>query len=422
MNLRQYSNKSFFIISCFIASFCLYSSVYAATYYVAKTGSNNHNCIQAQTIKTAKLTIAGGLKCLTGGDTLIIKAGIYKESILSDNFPSGSDAGHTIIQAALGETVWIRPTLQPILPGIVYLRNGAHHITLQGIGIDGSGLTDAGVKAETDGITIRDDHIEHDIVMEGIEVKNITTENSDAIQFGMGSYNIVLRNSYIHNIMDSTPDTSPNQAIYFRGSVPKGSDPGNIVENNRIENTANGISIRNTNGSALNRGIIRNNIFINLRDRAINVESHATDTFIYNNIFANMEHGIRNNSSSTKVYNNTFYNITPQPAIDRIGPSTPTSQQAALIKNNIFYQVAYLHFIPSGNFTYDPHFVDSAKEDFRLQSSSPVIDAGITLADVPDDFNGIPRPSGTHYDLGAFEFYSRDLFPPTNLRIVKSSL
>src|SRR5262249_7216131 len=79
-----------------------------ATYYVAKTGSNNNTCQQAQTISTAKLTIAAGLNCLSGGDTLIIKAGTYAEAINTGAIPSGTDdAHHTLVQGAFGETVTI---------------------------------------------------------------------------------------------------------------------------------------------------------------------------------------------------------------------------------------------------------------------------------------------------------------------------
>lgn len=41
--------------------------------------------------------------------------------------------------------------------------------------------------------------------------------------------------------------------------------------------------------------------------------------------------------------------------------------------------------------------------DFRLQVGSPAIDAGISLTDVLDDFNGTARPIGAAYDIGAYE-------------------
>jgi hypothetical protein len=49
-------------------------------------------------------------------------------------------------------------------------------------------------------------------------------------------------------------------------------------------------------------------------------------------------------------------------------------------------------------------FVNASAFDFRLQSGSPAINAGQTLAQVLADFNGRARPQGAAYDIGAFEY------------------
>ncbi len=54
--------------------------------------------------------------------------------------------------------------------------------------------------------------------------------------------------------------------------------------------------------------------------------------------------------------------------------------------------------------TTDPKFVNIAAKDFRLQSSSPAIDKGTPLAEVPNDFRGVARPRGTTHDIGAYEY------------------
>jgi hypothetical protein len=53
--------------------------------------------------------------------------------------------------------------------------------------------------------------------------------------------------------------------------------------------------------------------------------------------------------------------------------------------------------------TTDPQFVNPSANDFRLQSGSPAIDAGVSLAEVGSDFNGVARPQRGAYDIGAFE-------------------
>ncbi len=63
----------------------------------------------------------------------------------------------------------------------------------------------------------------------------------------------------------------------------------------------------------------------------------------------------------------------------------------------------------SSNFTADSvsaaGFVDPAAGDYRLRAGSPARDAGGSLhaSGVVDDFDGVSRPQGPAYDIGAFE-------------------
>jgi hypothetical protein len=53
----------------------------------------------------------------------------------------------------------------------------------------------------------------------------------------------------------------------------------------------------------------------------------------------------------------------------------------------------------------NPEFVNIATHDFKLQSTSPAIDAGVTL-ETPYNFDrdGVYRPQGTAWDIGAYEY------------------
>jgi hypothetical protein len=59
----------------------------------------------------------------------------------------------------------------------------------------------------------------------------------------------------------------------------------------------------------------------------------------------------------------------------------------------------------------DPMFVNPAAGDFRLQPTSPGIDAG-TRVKVETDYSGGPRPLGGSYDIGAFESVINAVDPP----------
>src|SRR4051812_16149188 len=82
----------------------------AATYYVAKSGSNNYSCAQAQSVSTPRLTIVAGIACLTAGDTLMVRAGDYDEGIAST--PSGTSWTNKVrITNYSGEKVWLKPAV-----------------------------------------------------------------------------------------------------------------------------------------------------------------------------------------------------------------------------------------------------------------------------------------------------------------------
>ncbi len=58
----------------------------------------------------------------------------------------------------------------------------------------------------------------------------------------------------------------------------------------------------------------------------------------------------------------------------------------------------------SNSLTSDPLFTNEASNDFSLQSTSPVIDAGISGYSLSDDITGLSRPQGAGYDMGAYEY------------------
>ena len=70
------------------------------------------------------------------------------------------------------------------------------------------------------------------------------------------------------------------------------------------------------------------------------------------------------------------------------------------------------------NLTTNPAVVDAATFDFKLRTSSPAIDAGVSLSQVPRDFRNNPRPQGFVHDVGAYEESgSVSISPPKNLRV-----
>ncbi|MDH5202862.1 MAG: hypothetical protein OEW69_06360, partial [Nitrospirota bacterium] len=151
-----------------------------------------------------------------------------------------------------------------------------------------------------------------------------------------------------------------------------------------------------------------------------------SDIYIYNNIF---QHGTCPNAGiflawhtrSVYVYNNTLYQIgaSNAPMVGVTGATT------AVFKNNIFYSRpgqqflsvetyqgatfssdSDLYYNPGGSASGNPLFVNPQIYDFHLQSTSPAINAGTSAVSsvVTYDYEGIPRPQGLSYDVGAYEY------------------
>ena len=89
------------------------------------------------------------------------------------------------------------------------------------------------------------------------------------------------------------------------------------------------------------------------------------------------------------------------------------SQTSSLSKYSFTraFQVTYSNFhggitAPSGtgNTSQDPKFQNAGSGNFRLNSSSPLINRGRSVNGVKMDYDGNPRPSGSSVDIGAFEY------------------
>ena len=104
----------------------------------------------------------------------------------------------------------------------------------------------------------------------------------------------------------------------------------------------------------------------------------------------------------TILKNNIFYNQLG-PIYCRTGTTTG---------HDIGYNLAYRTDgqspegspYPNDLWHVDPKFINAANGDFHLQSNSPAIDVGVTLAEATNDYDGNPRPQGAGYDIGAYEY------------------
>lgn len=316
-------NRMLFLICLSVAGLAWLAPVLAngATYYVAKTGNNSRTCTQAQSVSTPKLTIAGGLACLAGGDALIIKAGTYVEAIATGQLTSGTSSAYTVIKAAPGETVIIRPTTGDPLTGSVVFGSAKHYLQFDGIVFDAARVKGSGLYFQTSSTNIR---------LWNIEVKNAPS-NCVGMQGGTPR-NLHVLNSWLHHCGRTTQE----HGVYPRGT-------GHIIEHSEINNNsghgiqfwASSNSIHNTitrynyvhhNGSrgiligSGNNNIAHDNLSTHNTEQGLTIGfASATNNEAYNNTsYANGSYciDIRSGSSGSKVKNNLCLSNTKNTIMD----------------------------------------------------------------------------------------------------------
>src|ERR1051326_1725862 len=384
-----------------ISGFVCVTDAASATYFVSPNGSDSNSGTQAQPFRT----LSHGGTVLTRGDTLYVVAGTYAETLycnINVCIPSGTSSAPVTIAAYQRQTVILQPT-----SGLRVLNfaNNQQYIIIDGLTIDA--------------VNVGYDAIQFEGTSNHITVKNTEVKNAkfQGINIGPNAGSLQVTNSVLHDI----GTTSLTHGIYVAGS-------NNTIEKTTIYNIASyGIHIYNAYaGSSANNNIVRKNRIYNVALDNPGVASgillsSGTNNLAYDNIVYSNPIGIRayDGAINNQIYNNTAYNNSNYNI--RVEPGATNTQ----IINNIAYlngatiSDAGVGTTMSNNLTTDPKFVDPATEQFELQSISPAIAKGVTLAAVPDDYADIPRRRGSAYDVGAYEFTS-SIIPaaPANLRVV----
>lgn len=390
------------------------------TFYVATTGNNSN----PGTIGSPFRTINFGASRLSPGNTLLVRAGTYDESILNSQgvtvIPGGTSWANKVRIAAFpSETVWMRPTGGGISAVIWLVTDTSKFIEFDGINLDASALTDiAGLV--TGGIDPAT-QMAHHIRIQNCEIIRATTSGgclaggcpeTDGILFGAHEVESTIGHNEAINVVVHGGNSAFGYGIYLSG-------PNNLVDGCEIFDTSSaGIHIYNGGGDSADNNIVRNNRIHDLttsgQGRGWGILVSGNNNQIYNNLLNHLSiPGPSNNAgiyvytgSGNQVYDNTIANNT------HTGIWIDGGAAATDVRNNITYLNAEGDYVDGGVGTTQSHnmisgvnplFVNAGAQDYNLQGGSHARGAGIGIAFISTDILGRARATSGPCDIGAYE-------------------
>lgn len=340
------------------------------------------------------LTILQASQLAKPGDIIHVAPGVYSGGFITT--ASGSAAAHItyvsdvpfgakIIGAGgTADTGWW---------------NQGSNVDISGFEIDGSGSLATswrfGFYGSGSNVTFQGNKV-HDILTDPTAYANAGRNGAGGAAIEMDNYSGATNSSVIGNLVYNVGPSSITSSSLVHGIYQITS--GNVF-NNVVYNVVG-------TGITLWHGAKNINIANNTVDGARNIgivvgsgDSGATSTSgdyvtVENNIVTNSRGGIYE-AGVTGIHNiyrnNLIYN-------DRLG-----GLQDFRLQNGSTH---------TGTVFADPQYVNLAAHDYRLQDTSPAIDAGTSIGAPTTDFSGATRPSGDGFDIGSFEATGTTEPPP----------
>ena len=302
--------------------------------------------------------------------------------------------------------------------------NGA---VIQGNTFDGDRMIDIEL-SEAQNVQVQYNTIEHTVCGTWQYVSGSTALMAVGIHEISGITGWNGSNTYRYNTIH---DFSNSCSLTFVGSEGYGDYSGihvdgdwnGIFDSNTVYNIPQAPGNQGTNGIYLEYDshgwTVKNNIVYGIGENGIHYGTRTSginSSFFNNTLYSNGFAGIQLSDSAAIVENNIMYNNGVQIVTD--GNVTPI-----LVDYNEYWDdnggtnVAFYHGTGTYNFSIwrsdcgcdshsinaNPNFVSLTTSNFLLQSTSPAINTGVTLPQVPVDILGYARPQGTNYCMGAYE-------------------
>jgi hypothetical protein len=148
----------------------------------------------------------------------------------------------------------------------------------------------------------------------------------------------------------------------------------------------------------------------------------STPAQVYNNTiydagaFGGESAGAIRALGAVNLTNNIFYLLSSEQYV-----SLDTTLSWLTGTNNLFYGAGSPLGVFANSVAGNPDFVSVSTNNFHLTAGSPAIDAGATVS-LATDYDGVPRPQGPAYDIGAYEYPESSASATQALAITTTSL
>ena len=408
---------------------------------MAPNGDDNNPGTEAQPWQT----IQKAADALMPGDTVYIRAGTYHERVIPRN--SGGPGSEITYAAYPGETATIDGggiVLPDDLAGLFEVA-GRSYIRIAGLRVINAGPNNdnAGIMVLNSSNIVVENNATYNTNSSGIGVwgsNNVTVTGNRVEEAAVGGwqecisvagtdtfevYNNEVLNCYKEGIC--LKDGSSHGQVYrnrvyhprrvgiYVDAWDKATHDIRVFQNVAFDSTEGpGFAVASEQGGQLSRIRLENNLAYHNQTYGIEISRCCTASHPMNTIV---------------IVNNTLY----ENGIAWGGGLLADNAQAqnVVIRNNVVsqnltFQLAVAADVPAANVSVDynltngfrgygdevygddyvqgdPQFEDPTNGNFHLRQGSPAVDAG-SSADAPaDDFDGMPRPQGAGYDIGAFE-------------------
>lgn len=394
-----------------------------STYYIASNGSDRSSCSVKSPCATIQYVVRNVAR---SGDTIMLRGGSYNESEIWVRGDSGYNDGGApeklkTIKAYPGEIVNMVNGSRPFIIEADYIRieginfsngksigiRGLHRSTIQVVGntFKGSGYSWAAVDTHGNNILIEGNICDIEGNSVGTQGHCYYISHGDSIVVrnniakGMAGYGI--------HVFDQRRSEDPQN---FERIIKNILIEGNMVSDSRQRA---GIIIAAYDHAKIENAVIRNNIAFNNASGGIVIRSESKKIHVYNNtVFNNggfaisINYGGVKNASVDGLYiKNNILVINAKGDSSHVKNSTNDTN--IILENNLYWPgpPRLTNVSDLSPHTGNPLFKSPDNNDFHLQADSAAIDKGLALSEVLMDKDGMGRPQGLGYDIGAYEFH-----------------